>query len=285
MFGVERSTVTSFGQATVAVPPDHQLGVVEYPPIPADPQKDFGVIRAETTTSTAGFERLLNAQAAKRENGARSAIVYVHGFNSTFAEALYLNTQLIHDYGRHEIPVLFSWPSSGKGLAYARDHESILTARSPLETLLDSLQASDLDSFSIVAHSMGSQLVMEALRQRSIRAAGQQWSKLSEVALVSPDIDLDVFAQMTTDMGGLPQPFIIVSSKEDKLLGISDIVNGSVERLGQVSSDSETPSQGATLISADFAADVFSSNHMTAFRSPEMIEYLSAYENSLAAQR
>jgi len=285
MFGETRSTHASFGQATVAVPPDHQLGVVEYPAQPADPRSEFGLISAKTTSSIPAFETLLDAQVAKRAKSDRAAIVYVHGFNSTFAEALYLNTQLIHDYQRAEVPVLFSWPSSGSSLAYMHDHESVLTARTPLETLLDTLQRSDLDSFSIVAHSMGSQLVMETLRQRAIRADGQQWSKLSGVALVAPDIDVDVFTQLSNDMGGLPQPFVVVASQNDQLLNLSGVVNGSAARVGSLSAQKELAFNDATLVSADFATEVWSSNHMTAFRSPAMIEYLSAYETSLADTR
>ncbi|MEP1765412.1 MAG: alpha/beta fold hydrolase [Sulfitobacter sp.] len=285
MFGETRSPHASFGQATVAVPPDHQLGVVEYPARPADPQSEFGLISAKTTTSIPAFEGLVNAQVAARSTNDRAAIVYVHGFNSTFAEALYLNTQLIHDYNRTEVPVLFSWPSSGSSLAYLYDHESVLTARSPLETLLDTLQRSDVESFSIVAHSMGSQLVMETLRQRAIRAGGQQWPKLSAVALVAPDIDVDVFAQLSEDMGGLPQPFAIIASQNDQLLSLSGVVNGSVARVGSLTPQEDLLRSQATLVSADFATEIWSSNHMTAFRSPEMITYLSAFEARLADTR
>ncbi|KEJ88110.1 DUF900 domain containing protein [Sulfitobacter donghicola DSW-25 = KCTC 12864 = JCM 14565] len=285
MFSEGRSQTASYGQATVSVPPKHELGVVEYPKKNANPKSEFGIIRAQTTTSLSAFEGLLETRIAQNPQEQRKAIVYVHGFNSTFAEALYLKTQLIHDYQRPEVPILFSWPSSGRGYAYLHDHESVLASRTPLETLLDTLQTSSLDAFTLVAHSMGSQLVMETLRQRSIRSNGRQWSKLTGVALISPDIDVDVFAQASKDMGGLPQPFVVIAAENDKLLSLSGVLNGSKARLGAVKTAADLEGTEATVVSADFATDLWSSNHMTAFRSPQMIGYLQAIEQNLTEQK
>ncbi|MEH6644737.1 alpha/beta hydrolase [Sulfitobacter sp.] len=286
MFNETRSLTTSYGEAIVAVPPEHEVGVVEYPATSSNPHSEFGVVHAGTTTDLGDFKKILTREVDKRASGNRSAIVYVHGFNSTFAEALYLNTQLMHDYERSEVPIMFSWPSSGQSLAYLHDHESILSARNPLEKLLETLEGSDLDSFTVVAHSMGSQLVMETLRQHAIRTGGRHWSKLNGVVLVSPDIDVQVFAQLSTDMGELPDPFIVIASKNDKLLSLSGVINGSKARVGGVISKDALPaSSKATLVGASFATDVWSSNHMTAFRSPEMIRYLNAFETTMPEAR
>ena len=279
LFGETRSLTTTYGQAIVAVPPKHKVGVVEYPSKAVNAQKEFGIVQARTTPNLGQFNAMLSKQISNRPKGERSAIIYVHGFNSTFAEALFLNTQLMHDYKRTEVPILFSWPSSGRSLAYMHDHESILSSRNALETLLDTLERSGLESFTLVAHSMGSQLVMETLRQHTIRADGRHWPKLAAVALISPDIDVQLFTQLSKDMGGLPQPFLVISSPKDKLLGISGVINGSKARLGGIEAQEALPaSSKATVVSSSFATDVFSSNHMTAFRSPQMIDYLSAYE-------
>ena len=282
MYNESRSLSTSYGKATVAVPPEHTVGVVEYPAHPIDPQSEFGVIKAVTTPDMRGFNEMLAKQIDIRASGDRSAIVYVHGFNSTFAEALYLNTQLMHDYKRREIPVMFSWPSSGQSLAYMHDHESVLSARSPLEELLQALENSDLESFTVVAHSMGSQLVMETLRQHAIRTDGHHWSKLDAVVLISPDIDVQIFAQLSKDMGGLPEPFFVIASQNDKLLSLSGVINGSKARVGGIAPRQGLPAGAdATLVDASFATDMWSSNHMTAFRSPEMISYLKAFETEM----
>ncbi|MFT7059425.1 MAG: esterase/lipase superfamily enzyme [Pseudorhodobacter sp.] len=149
-----------------------------------------------------------------------------------------------------------------------------MLSRSALETVLDQLQASGIDSFLIVGHSIGSQLVVETLRQHAIRNKGAQWSKLGGVVLVAPDIDVELFEQQAVDMGGLPQPFFVIASEKDRLLALSGLLSGSVSRLGKVDYPEDLNAENATLMSATFASGVWSGNHTTAFTSPEMIAFL-----------
>ena len=66
--------------------------------------------------------------------------------------------------------VLFSWPSRNKLLDYISDRESALWSRDALETALDSLGANpNVGRVHIVAHSMGSMLTVEGLRQLHAR--------------------------------------------------------------------------------------------------------------------
>ncbi|MFT5785226.1 MAG: esterase/lipase superfamily enzyme [Ascidiaceihabitans sp.] len=280
LYGNVRSNALSFGEICVSVPSGHRLGVVEYPDKSPDPQTNFGIVAAATTVDPRGFDQMLDKQISKRAKGERNAIVYVHGFNNSFAEALYMNAQLLHDYKRKDIPVMFSWPSAGENFAYLHDRDSIMFSRSALETLLDQLQASNIESFSIVGHSIGSQLVVEVLRQRAIRNNGAQWSKLRSTALVSPDIDVELFEQQAIDMGGLPQPFFVIASENDRLLQLSGILSGSNVRLGAIGDADRLDASDATLMSATFAADIWSSNHTTAFQSRDMIELLRAFAPS-----
>lgn len=120
LFGAARSSLTSYGTVRVSVPPSHQVGVVEYPGAAADAKTKFGIVDAATSQNPAAFVALLQNQAAKRPKGTRRAVVFVHGYNNTFAEALYMNTQIIHDYQSPDIPVLFSWQSAGENLGYCK---------------------------------------------------------------------------------------------------------------------------------------------------------------------
>jgi esterase/lipase superfamily enzyme len=254
------------------------VGVVEYPGTVADAKAHFGVIDAATTQNPAVFAKALQQQVALRPEGKRRAVVFVHGYNNTFAEALYMNTQIMHDYQSPDIPILFSWPSAGDNLGYLQDRDSVLYSRSALEALLDVIAGSDVDSLMIVGHSIGSQLVMEALRQHAIRNGGAQWPKLAGVVLVSPDIDVGMFEQQRKDMGALPQPFIVVGSSNDRLLALSGVINGNSVRLGTVEDAALLGNDDATVVSASFATEVFSANHTTAFASPAMIELLKELE-------
>jgi esterase/lipase superfamily enzyme len=278
LFGATRSSITTYGAATVSVPPTHKTGVVEYPGKTADAQDAFGITQAETSQNPAAFDHTLAQWLAAREPGDRRAVVFVHGYNNTFSEALYMNAQIVHDYQSPDILVLFSWLSAGENLGYLQDRESLMLSRSALEALLDRLSASGVESFTIVGHSIGSQLVMEALRQHAIRNDGKQWPKLAGVVLVSPDIDVDMFEQQRKDMDALPQPFIVVGSGKDRLLPISGVINGNSLRLGLVEDAAVLGNEDATVVSASFATEMLSVNHTTAFASPAMIALLKGLE-------
>lgn len=278
LFGATRSSITTYGTAVVSVPPTHEVGVVEYPGKTANAKDAFGITHAETSQNPAAFDAVLAQRVAARAPGNRRAVVFVHGYNNTFSEALYMNAQIIHDYQSPDIPVLFSWPSAGENLGYLQDRESMMLSRSALEALLDKLSASGVESFTIVGHSIGSQLVMEALRQHAIRNGGKHWPDLAGVVLVSPDIDVEMFEQQRKDMGALPQPFIVVGSGKDRLLSISGVINGNSVRLGTVEDTAVLGNEDATVVSASFATELLSANHTTAFASPAMIAVLKGLQ-------
>ena len=43
------------------------------------------------------FVRTLNAQLAKRPRGSRKVLLFIHGYNTMFAEGLYRFAQVVHD--------------------------------------------------------------------------------------------------------------------------------------------------------------------------------------------
>jgi esterase/lipase superfamily enzyme len=84
-----------------------------------------------------------------------------------------------------------------------------------------------------MAHSMGTWLAMESLRQMAIRD-GRVAPKIDNVILASPDIDVDVFARQWTEMGEHRPKFTIFVSQDDRALAASRFISGDVQRLGQI---------------------------------------------------
>ena len=102
---------------------------------------------------------------ARDKRGDRDAVIYVHGFNNTFSEGLYRIAQLSKDLDMPGVTAHYSWPSAGNPLGYVADRDSSLFARDGLERLMQEVVASGAERIVLVAHSMGSALTMEALRQ------------------------------------------------------------------------------------------------------------------------
>jgi esterase/lipase superfamily enzyme len=131
-------------------------------------------------------------------------------------------------------PVLFTWPSGGNVTDYVYDRDSAVYSRDALETVLQALAKDpSVDSISILAHSMGSYLVVEALRQMSIRDRGLS-PKIRDVMLASPDIDIDVFRRQIAEIDAGPRPaqFTLFVSRDDRALGLSSFLARDSTRLG-----------------------------------------------------
>ena len=79
-----------------------------------------------------GAERATCAPAA----GHRKVFLFIHGFNTMFAEGVYRAAQLAHDSKAPGVPVLFTWASRGKPTAYVYDLNSATAARDGLEHTL-----------------------------------------------------------------------------------------------------------------------------------------------------
>lgn len=284
IYSGQRASGMNYSEITVSVPPAHETGRIELAFSRADPNKHFGVTNIRHFDRASEFSTHVGRRARALPAQDREAVVFVHGFNTQFPEALYRLGQMMHDFGATAVPVLFSWPSGGDPSEYLYDRDSVLFARDALETLLDQLESSDIRRIQLIGHSMGSQLIVEALRQKAIRSGGQLWSKLDGVVLASPDIDIDVFAQQASEIGTLPQPFVIMTSDRDRALLLSEWISSSRARLGSVSDQSQLAALAITLVDTSQHGDTLSTNHFTGLNSPAMIAFLKGLRNSRISQ-
>ena len=178
------------------------------------------------------FDRWVRARAASLPK--RRALVFVHGYNNRFDDAVFRFAQLVHDTNAEVVPVLFTWPSRANVLAYGYDRESAGLSRDALEEVLVRLSRDPaVAEIDILAHSMGNWLLMETLRQMAIRDRRLP-AKISDVMLAAPDIDVDQFDNDIADMG-VPRPrFTLFPSKDDRALALSGWIWGSDVRLGSI---------------------------------------------------
>ena len=234
LFSGQRGEGVAFADIEVSLPPDRgrKIGEVQWPQaLPGNPATDFVTRKTELidrTTALAWVDREAKGSAK------RQVLVFVHGFNNKFEDAVYRFAQIVHDSGSGAVPVLFTWPSKGDVLAYGYDHDSTNYSRTQLETLLRSLAAdSQVGEISILAHSMGNWLALEALRQMAIRD-GRVNGKIHNVLLASPDVDVDVARTQIADMGPNRPQFSLFVSRDDKALGLSKDLWGGSTRLGAI---------------------------------------------------
>ncbi len=275
-----RSDEVHFARYDVSVPPDRQPGEISFPKrySPPDPTTDF-LVSAETQYATAtGFKA--EVRQALAQNG-REAVVFVHGYNNTMAEGLYRFAQLGHDLNIPGVLVHYSWPSRGNVLAYAYDRDSVLFARDGFEELLGDLSAAGAERIIIVAHSMGSQLVMETLRQMAIGGNTNVIRRLAGVVLISPDLDVDVFLAEAARIGTLPQPFVIFTSRRDRVLALGALLSGESERLGNL--QDTTPLESLDLTIVDVSAESTGTGHFVPGTSAALMTLFNQESSLLSA--
>lgn len=233
MFSGERGRGVHFADIEVSIPPDARrvIGDVQWPQAPTpDPATQFTTVHADVLSREAALAAF---NARIRKTPKRQVLLFVHGYNTRFEEAVYRFAQIVHDSGADVTPVLFTWPSRGRLLQYGYDHESASYSRDALESVLQALQRDrDVGEISILAHSMGNWVTLEALRQMAIRN-GQIGSKIENVMLAAPDVDFDVFRRQIAEIGIRPSVFTLFASRDDDALAASRRFWGNT-RLGAV---------------------------------------------------
>ena len=193
-FGAKRGAV-SYGSCEVSVPRDHRMGKHEAVSVlrfefkeSADPHP---TLRKVSPRAYDAYMEGLRAQIAKSSK--KSAFVFVHGYNVTFADAARRTAQMKYDLGFDGAPIFFSWPSKGRVDGYASDEADVEWAQPDLkEFLKDLAENSKVKNIYLIAHSMGNRALTKAYIYL-ISEKPELRSVFREVILVAPDIDSDLF--------------------------------------------------------------------------------------------
>jgi esterase/lipase superfamily enzyme len=269
LFTGERGREVSFVNMVVSIPPGREVGTVQWPSItPGNPATDFVVTDARPLVQKQVADWFSTAKGKKRR-----VFVYVHGFNTRFDRAVFRFAQLTHDTDAEAAPVLYSWPSRGQLFDYRRDLDNASYSRSELADLLQvAANAPAVSEIVILAHSMGSWVAVEALKQISLRR-GRVPAKITNVILASPDLDIGVFRKQLADIGPKRPPITIFVSQEDRALQLSAFLARGLTRLGAVDASREEYQKELQTVSGITILDV------TELRSGDRINH-SAYTES-----
>ena len=234
MFTGERGMTPSFAEITVSMPPDsvRKVGDVQWPSqLPGNSATDFVTLKTTDLSleqAKSRFNKMVTAMPGRR------VIVFIHGFNNRFDDAVYRFAQIVHDSQVKAVPVMFTWPSRGSVWAYGYDRESTNYSRDALENLLQFLSRDpSVGEISVLAHSMGNWVTLEALRQMAIRD-GRVNPKIKAVMLAAPDVDINVFSRQIALIAPKGPNITLFVSQDDRALAVSRRVWGDIPRLGAI---------------------------------------------------
>lgn len=171
----------------------------------------------------------------------KTPLLYTHGYNETFESAAVSLAELAKGIRFDGQPVLFSWPSRAALFDYGYDRESALWSRDALEDCITALvQDTSLPKVHLVAHSMGTLLMVETLRQMRTRDGEKYDGRFGAIVLAAPDIDIDLFTASLRRLGPLARHITVITSGNDRALALSSVLAGGVARVGDANRDALT---------------------------------------------
>ena len=219
-FGPERASTMTVARAKLVPPDDGRLSLSSV---------GLGHWRLDGVEPVSGEVSDLLAQAG----GGGDVLIYVHGFKQTFEtaalDAAYLS-DAIKFRGR---TIAFSWPSKAGLFDYAYDRESAMWSRDDFERVLSSIvSAPGGGRVHIVAHSMGTMLTLESLRQLYARYGDTVAGRIGAVVFAAPDIDMDVFSSAIKRIGPLAGKITVIAATNDRALALSGRIAGGMTRVG-----------------------------------------------------
>jgi esterase/lipase superfamily enzyme len=228
-FGTNRRPVNSFhpnegfdsspdpsvhvGSCVVRVPHAHRAGSIGSSAL----QRIF-VLRADDrlaleSIQTVDCDRLLEElRAGLSVDPERRALIYIHGYNTTFAGAAVRAAQIGFDLGIRGIMAFFSWPSHGALRHYLADATAIELAEDAFVEFLQLLmRVEGIQHIDILAHSMGNRLLLRTIPILSQlkRIAGRNLG-IRHLLLAAPDVDIGKFSQVAEHYRSVPDKWTTV---------------------------------------------------------------------------
>jgi len=226
--------------------------------------KRAGKVMAAHEASKGEFQAEIRRHLQLSRN--REVMLYVHGFNETFATAAYTAADLCHFLGREHVCAFFTWPAAASGnilTGYTSTTESAEFAVGDLvKTIRLIAQTPGVEGLQLLAHSRGTAVLLSALRELAIQsiAAGYDPAgllKIDNVVLMSPDIDSEVAREKIVAYSSDPDlisrwtderlprairgRLTIYASPTDRALLASKILFRSRKRLGRLRPEDVTP--------------------------------------------
>ena len=274
-YGSERARRLELGRALVTVPKAHEVPNIERPWVyrlpftqivlyseTEDPKRHFTLKEVRSLTRDE-FLRLVRERLGPSRAFKDHALIFVHGFNTSFEHALYRTAQIAYDIKFDGAPFLYSWPSKGalSSQDYSYDRESSGQAEPYLRQFLEVVaRETGATSVSIIAHSMGSQLLLPVLRD--LKRVTPPGVAISQVILAAPDVDRDAFENIAREVIGVSRGVTMLAAGNDRALGISRRFWGGLPRAGDVPTGGPIVIEGVDTIDVTAISTVlFALNH------------------------
>jgi esterase/lipase superfamily enzyme len=225
----ESSYPLHLGYADITIPPNHQRGKLETPEWTKlewkEDEKKHVILQSIKPEREADYFNDLAGRL--RSSDKPEILVFIHGYNVSFADAARRTAQLHHDLKFPGAPICYSWPSSGLISGYTRDEAAVGWTVAHLEKFLNDLhKRTEVSKIHLIAHSMGNRALVGALERLVLRdPSASAW--LGQIVLAAPDVDSGELANrfMPTIVSNVER-VTLYTSRNDKALLASAALHG-----------------------------------------------------------
>ena len=191
-FGNDRSQHSSLGIAYVKIGEGLSSEKVHEETLTDRKRKKARVklLRTEITSQPQDSDQWTNKDNVIRHNGnpwvqaiqqqlsqtnKREVCIFVHGYNTEYIENTLLAAEIFHYLGRRWAMISFEWPSESRLLGYIADKGNATYSTRHFRAMLSNIaKECNVDSITIIAHSAGTPIVVNAMRE--IRLFGIRFS-------------------------------------------------------------------------------------------------------------
>lgn len=231
-FGNSRSNIVTYGSCVVSIPKGHVIGSVGSRWLKRMLQRlrtgsdDSLKLQLLSKMHEHEMWRDVHAKLADCESDHCHALLYIHGYNTSFEQAALRAAQLGYDLRIPGATGFFSWPSMANPLWYAADVSALESSEECMcKFICDFVRHNNNAKVHVVAHSMGNRGFLRVISNIISRAVDSSRVKFGQVFLAAPDVDVDVFRRLAAHLPSQTDQTTLYVSRRDLPLGMSGLIH------------------------------------------------------------
>ncbi|NEW61516.1 alpha/beta hydrolase [Sulfurovum sp. bin170] len=226
-YGNERAREVSMGSCTVSIPESHNKGeikgslwkkLIKW-------NASYGDLELQKigNVDEENFWDSINTLFVPLESEEKQALIFIHGYNTSFKDASIRAAQLAVDLAHPGMTAFFSWPSKGELLGYLSDEAAIQYSEKYIADFLTKFaKHTQATRVHIIAHSMGNRGLLEAINIIHRRSPEIEFG---QIILAAPDVDADVFNQRADTYTRVSEQTTLYISSKDKAVNASEWIH------------------------------------------------------------
>lgn len=229
-FGITAAKGLRYGICKINVPKKSRVGKIEATEDMRADSHTYYRFQAHTTLPPD------QVKAAILDRKPESILLFTHGFNVKFEEAVMRTAQIAYDLKYQGLPIIFTWPAGAEdGLVassfinktYEKNYHSAIASQNDAIAFLRWLATLKIPIYMGI-HSMGHQVMIPALEKLSAEFAEPF---IEELVLNAPDLSVDDFQRIAPSLRKVAKRTTLYCSFNDNAISASETFNSN-RRLG-----------------------------------------------------